>query len=90
MNRIIEKDIYTYVKDVILILGKNTDFVFDISYNNNNNETNFFSEIEIEMWKDSNLEYTNSIIIFIDGEQQGTKEELLKEFLYDFFEEVKL
>lgn len=90
MNRNIEKDIYAYVNDVMLLLAKNTDFVFDAIYNSNNNETNFFSEIEIEMWKNSNLEYVNSIIIFIDGEQQGTKEELLKEFLYDLFENLKL
>lgn len=90
MNRTIEKDIYKYVSNVITILKENRNFIFDITYNSNNNKINFFSEIEIEMWKESNLIYVNSIVIFINGKQQGTKEELLKDFLYDFFEEVKI
>ena len=89
MKQTIEKEIYAYITNVVTLLANNKDFVFDVSYNDNNDDSDFFSEIEIEMWKDSNLQYAYSIIIFIDGRQQGTKEELLKEFLYDFFENVK-
>lgn len=83
----IEEEIDVYLKKVMTLLFKNTDVNYDVIYNNSGDEKSYFSEIEIEIWNGSSLNFVYSIIIYIRGEIQGSKEELLKDFLYDLFDE---
>jgi len=80
----IEKEVLEFIIKIKRCFNKKfKDYVINVNYNNNGQDkSKYFSEIEIEIWKDD-MEYIFSIILYINGKLQGSKEELIGDFLYD-------
>jgi hypothetical protein len=81
------EEISSYITEVLKKIYKGQNNTYSI---NINDESKTFSEIEIEIWNGNNLVYSNSIIVLLNGREQGTKEELIKHFLHDFFEDISI
>jgi hypothetical protein len=63
-NKIIDK-----LNDWRLFLSKKGLEIGDLSISRNGIDESYFSEIEIVVWKNNNIESVFSIIIFSEGEQ---------------------
>ena len=69
----VENKDFNKIKDKLndwsLFLSKNGFEIGDLSISRNGINKSYFSEIEILIWKDNNIESVFSIIIFSEGKQ---------------------
>jgi len=69
----VENKVFNKIKDKLndwsLFLSKNGFEIGDLSISRNGINKSYFSEIEILIWKDNNIESVFSIIIFSEGKQ---------------------
>ena len=69
----IENSVFNIIKNKLsdwdLFLSKNRFEISDLSISRNGIDKSYFSEIEIIVWKDNNIESVFSIIIFSEGKQ---------------------
>jgi hypothetical protein len=70
---LVENSVFNKIKDKLndwsLFLIKKGFEIGDLSISRNGIDESYFSEIEIVVWKDNNIESVFSIIIFSEGEQ---------------------
>ena len=69
----VENNVFNKIKDKLndwsLFLSKKGFEIGDLSISRNGIDKSYFSEIEIVVWKDNNIESVFSIIIFSEGQQ---------------------
>lgn len=86
---IIEKEIDSRIDSYLCNFFKekfiNTEckFFYDVSLNYSGTSENYFSEIEINFWDDNRLIDFYSILIYVKGEVQGSKEDIYNEAIYE-------
>ncbi|MDD4970295.1 MAG: hypothetical protein PHT07_12795 [Paludibacter sp.] len=70
---LVENNVFNAIKDKLndlsLFLSKNRFEIGDLSISRNGIDKSYFSDIEIIIWKDNNIESVFSLIIFSEGKQ---------------------
>ena len=83
-----EKQIYDKIELFINSLGLDQKN-YNLIYHNNGSKKSYYSEIEVEFWKGGDVIDVYAIIIYIDGNLQATKEELIDYSLKDLEDILK-
>ncbi len=84
----IEKHIFDKIENFIKSFGLD-EKNYTLIYHNNGSKESYYSEIEIEFWKDYDMIDVYAIIIYIDGNIQAPEEELIDYSLKDLEEILK-